>query len=103
MTVQAWLDLLPTTEQIKTPEFDQTPEEAEAHKNLMVALFDGVDITKHGALIVDAVGAMYDRDPRRAIKTCEVLYEKLMQDYALSKLLPPDIKALFIRLTGEGQ
>lgn len=92
MTVQQWLDLQPTTDEMEAAN-NRPKEEAQAHKELILALFDGIDKGKMASLITDAVGALYVAEPAYAVKVCQHLYDVLRKDLIFGGM-PPAIRQL---------
>lgn len=92
-TVANWLDLLPTNEEAHNDALKPSKEEADAHKEFVLSLFEGVEVGKHVSLIVDATGSLYEKDPIRAIKAMELIGDMLKKDYIISQM-PPGLRKL---------
>lgn len=89
MTIQQWLDLIPTREELKNPETRPSDEAREAHRDLIEAIFDGVEPLKLAAIITDVAGVMYLKYPREAVAALEISYETFRRDYLLSQIPKP--------------
>lgn len=89
MTIQQWLDLIPTREELRDPEKKPSNEAREAHRDLIEALFENAEPMKMAGILTDVAGAMYMKYPREAVTALQVSYEAFRRDFLLEQIPQP--------------